>query len=142
MKKHVAIIDDDTLVMNAYEAALSRRGFDVTRFSGEDCVDRAVQCLEANPSTVDLAVVDVMMPPGETFRDSATDDGMKTGVFLLERLKANCPELRFLVLTNVQNEETLQELRRVAPGTTVLRKAHCPPFDLVEKVQELIASPK
>ena len=67
---------------------------------------------------------------------------MKTGVFLLEMLKARWPALRLLALTNVQNEETLQELRRVAPGMTVLHKAHCPPFDLADAVQELIGSPK
>lgn len=142
MKKHVAIIDDEQLVMDAYETALRRREFEVIRFSGEDCVDRAVQYLEADAATVDLAVVDIMMPPGEAFKDFDTDQGMKTGVFLLEMLRAKYPRLPLLVLTNVQNEETLEQVRKVAPGTRVLRKAHCPPFDLVGEVQEQLDQAK
>jgi len=142
MNKHVLIIDDDHLVMNVYEAALRKRGFEVTRFGGEQCVDEALQFLRERAKAVDIIVVDIMMPPGEALKDQDTDQGMKTGVFLLKMLKDSYPDLPLLVLTNVQNEETLELVRRVAPQTKVLRKAYCLPFDLADEIKSQLGGGK
>jgi CheY-like chemotaxis protein len=134
MKNHVLMIDDDRQVMSVYETALRKRQFEVTRFSGEACVDDALRFLGESANQVDVIVADIMMPPGETLRDRDTDEGMRTGVVLLEMLKTSHPSLPLLVLTNVQQEDILGQIRRVVPHAKVLHKPYCPPFELAEEI--------
>ncbi len=129
------MVDDDQLMMSTYETVLKMRKFEVTRFHGQGCVDRALGFLEKESASVDIMVIDIMMPPGEAFKDEDTDQGMRTGVFLLERLNAQYPSIPSLVLTNVQDEAILEAVRKVAPQLRILRKPQCPPLDLVKIIQ-------
>lgn len=138
MKKHIVMIDDDFQVMTPYETALRECEFEVTRFSGETCVDQALEFLRQKSALVDLAVVDIMMPSGEAFDGNDTDEGMKTGIFLLEKLKTDYPSIPLLVLTNVRNDETLGQVARMIPEAKILQKPYCPPFDLANKIENLI----
>jgi CheY-like chemotaxis protein len=135
MKKHILMIDDDLFMMEVYETALKESQFEVTRFSGENCVAQGVHFLEEKASSVDLVIVDIMMPPGKTLKDQDTNQGMKAGVVLLEMLKVKYPNLPLLGLTNM-NRERLEQIQNMVPWTRILQKAHCPPFKLVKIIQE------
>ena len=84
-KGTVLMIDDDEWPTKFYETALERRNFKVERCTDPDA---GYEFAKENNENLKAIVLDMMMPPGERYRDHDTDDGLKTGLLLYRDLKS------------------------------------------------------
>lgn len=135
MKRLVLLVDDDRLPMRYYVRALEQKGFTVRH-----CLepDSALEFVTRNASEIAAVVLDIMMPPGNKYKTQDTNEGLATGGFLLEDIRAHCPNAPVVVLTNVKNPETLAKFQQ-GPFLQVVQKMDHPPFELADLVTEVLA---
>jgi len=134
-KGTVLMIDDDEWPTKFYETALLRRDFKVERCTDPDT---AYEFAKENKGNLRAIVLDVMMPPGERYKNRDTDDGLKTGILLYQDLRGIIkPNLPIVVLTNVWNRETLKTLPE-GEGLRIAEKLDVPPLELAMLVEEMI----
>jgi CheY-like chemotaxis protein len=134
----ILMIDDSARGVMIYKEELEASGYQVLHHRS---VDEALRDLEARRQDFELVILDVMMPPGESFRqDQAADLGLRTGVRVYERLRERAPHLPVVVLTNVTNPGVQERFRRER-GCWFLQKADYLPFQLAEKVREVLSGP-
>ncbi len=134
MSYHVLLIDDDTLPMKYYVDYLKRRELTVKHLkSPDDALDYA----RRNADKIDLILLDIMLPPG-TYGDEQTQQGLKTGVFLLVDLRKVCPNTPVVVLTNVRNPATLSAFGE-GPLLKIAKKREYPPKELASLVEKMIS---
>ena len=135
MSPTVLIIDDDKMPMDYYERALLKRKFIVERCLG---TDEARKLLTEWHKPLDLIVLDVMMPPGETFTMDETEEGVITGVFLHKFIRARFANLPIIIFTNSQNP-ALEQRFEGHPQTRLLLKKDWPPFMLATEINTMIS---
>lgn len=79
----VLFVEDDKFWARAYIRELQDFGFDVIYArSARDAVD-----LLNNSLDFDAVILDIMMPTPEEVADSVTEEGMSTGLWVLEQIK-------------------------------------------------------
>lgn len=131
----ILLIDDEKAPMKYYIRALRQKNFDVKQcFKPED----AFQYLENSKSPPLVTILDIMMLPGEKYANEDTDDGLKTGLFVLRDLQKMYPTMPIIVLTNVNDSDTLNFIEE-GPHIKVALKLVYPPFELVKLTIELIS---
>lgn len=132
----VMFIDDDKEPMQYYVMALDQeQGFEVKQMTGPDEAMEYV-CGDGN-ARPDLIILDIMLPPGRRYQGNpACDDGLRTGLLLYPELKRACPNVPFIVLTNLRKAS--DDLKDVAPEVKILQKIDTAPFDLVSHVNKII----
>lgn len=135
MEKLVLLIDDDKLPMQFYIKALEQKGYKV-----KHCLepDTALDFVRKKGSQIAAIILDIMLPPGKTYKNVDTNEGLRTGLFLLRDLRMCCPDVPIAVLTNVKNPETLSEFGGESL-VTVVQKMKCPPFELAELTSAMIS---
>ena len=112
----ILFVDDLIEEIEAFAQNLRDAGYTVVP---ETDAGRALERLKTEE--YDLAIIDIMMPPGP-FRDRpGNEDGMLTGACLLEDVKSFKPDLPIIMLTNVNGSDVLEPLYRF-PRTKVVRK--------------------
>ena len=83
-KKRILMIDDDKLPMQYYIRSLEKNGFEVKYFVRPD---DAFAYLDKEHPLLDAAILDIMLPPGEKYKDKETNQGLKAGIFVLRDLR-------------------------------------------------------
>jgi len=101
----VLIIDDDMSALNYYARPLDR---DYQVIPCHD-PDEAVIAARQHGKHISLITLDIMMPPGKEFESSDTKKGLETGVLLYRHLRQECPQAHIIVLTHVENDDTLKK---------------------------------
>ncbi len=136
MTQTVLFVDDEVLPAKLYLRALQESGFKVIHLKS---VDEALHFAETAQDrvSVDLLVLDLMMPPGEALKDEETLDGVTTGLVLRGALRKYYPKQPIVFLTNINNPEILQPLED-EPGTRILHKFSYPPFELVDEMKKVL----
>ena len=136
MKNLVLLVDDDKLPMQYYVKALEQNNIEV-----KHCVepDSALAFVKEKGSQIKIVVLDIMMSPGKAYKNEDTHEGLRTGVFLLKKIREELPNTPIIVLTNVKNQETLDEFQE-GSLLKVRQKMDCSAFELVDLVNELIAN--
>lgn len=137
MKKLVLLVEDDRLPMQFYVKALDQKGFKVKQFVEPD---GALNFVRDKGSQISAIILDIMMPPGR-YGPECTNEGLKTGVFLLKDLREKCPNVPVVVLTNVENPKTFEKFQE-GPLLRVMQKMDCPPFELVDLLNRMLADGK
>jgi CheY-like chemotaxis protein len=130
-QRAVLLVDDENIPTTYYLRALERAGFIVVRTKS---TEEALSAARAR--LFDLVILDMMMPPG------AYDDrsgGLNTGVFLLADIRKEQTKARFMMLTNVTNEQKLEEIRECEPTVVIAPKAEYPPNELVELALKVLS---
>ena len=89
---------DDEPTTDLFYNELEERGLPVRRF---DNVDEAWDFLDRTSKPLDLAIIDVMMPPGELFSDIEVSDGLHTGLEFYRLLRQRYPAVIIYLLTNL-----------------------------------------
>jgi DNA-binding response OmpR family regulator len=130
MEKLLLLVDDDRMPMQFYVKALEKQGFNVRH-----CLtsDEALEYAEKEKGNIAGIILDIMLPPG---RYKNTNEGLRTGVPLLEDLRRYCADTPVIVLTNVRNPKTLDEFKG-KPLVIVVQKMECPPFELAKLVEDM-----
>ncbi len=97
--------------------------------------------LQRHGDSVCAVVLDIMMPPGTRYELSNTDEGLRTGLLLFQDVAALCPGLAIVVLTNVSNQETLNDFPS-AHNLEIVQKMDMPPSELPKLIDNMIVKLK
>jgi CheY-like chemotaxis protein len=100
----ILFLDDDHN-NNLFCEELKEKGLPLKVFSK---VDEAWEFLETTDEPLHIAIIDVMMPPGDLFTLEYTNDGLITGVRFYERLREKSKGCRVFLLTNLTSSEVAQ----------------------------------
>jgi CheY-like chemotaxis protein len=139
----ILMIDDEPRGISSYKEELVLSGYRVVH---ERKVDDALRVLAREAAGLDLVILDliildIMMPPGEQFRDDeAVQMGLRTGVRLFESIRAKAPALPVIILTNVSDPRMVKRFR-LERDCLFLQKTDCLPFELAEAVAKMLAQP-
>lgn len=132
----VLFIDDDRRRMNKYVRELAENGHDVIF---EDNVDDALNTLRSQKD-LDLAIIDISMPPGTEYKFEDTVGGTRTGLALYDTIRAERPELRIVALTNVPDPRVAEHFARDdAALWRLVRKPDVLPRQFAEFVGRFLA---
>jgi DNA-binding response OmpR family regulator len=134
MAKRILLVDDDRLPMQFYVRALEQEDFRVRH-----CLhpNEALEYAKQNAGQIDIVILDIMLPPGK-YGHQETNQGLRTGVFLLADLRILLPGVPVVVLTNVRNRTTLDEFTK-QESVVVIQKTECPAFELARLVTDVLA---
>lgn len=99
MKKRISIIEDDMILAAGLKNLLNQNNYQIigTHSSGESFFKTL------DPRVVDLVIIDVMLK------------GNLSGIDIGKRLKINYPELPFVFLTGLCDEQTVNEILQLSP---------------------------
>ena len=115
--KTILLIDDEQGFLEALEDALAHEGYRVLKAStGEDAL--AILAREH----VDLATVDVMMPPGASLE--AETSSHRTGLYLCEQIVKRYPKLDLFCLSVASDPDLIRQIQLL--GVRFLRKGETP----------------
>jgi DNA-binding NarL/FixJ family response regulator len=102
-QKTILIIDDERGYTEALKDALNYEGFKVLTAT---TAEEALHLLKNN--RVDLATVDIMMPPGHSLESQAKSD--RTGVVLCRTIKKLYPRTQIICISVVSDINTIEEI--------------------------------
>jgi CheY-like chemotaxis protein len=128
----VLLIDDNYVPVIHYVRHFQQVGFEIKHFFDPDT---ALEWAKKERKHIAAILLDIMMPPGEKYQDEDTNEGLKTGVLLYQDLRRLCPRVPVIVLTNVEDQETLR-LFDEGPLLKVVQKLDYPPVELAALVRE------
>jgi CheY-like chemotaxis protein len=80
----ILFVDDETRRMKSYVQELQLLDYDV---NFESNIDDALIFFESNHKQIELVVLDVMMPTGNSFSEDRSDYGLRTGICFHERIR-------------------------------------------------------
>ena len=135
-QKIVLFVDDEPEWVESYVDELQARTVDARL---ERSIDQADQFLQKNLEHIALLILDIMMPPGQMFSHGGTEQGLRTGMKLYEKIRKNAPELPIIMLTNVRDERVKKRFSR-EPHCWFLNKRGTLPHELADKVQSILKS--
>lgn len=92
----VLFIDDDTRLISSFAEAVREAGFSTHYFRAPD---PALEYLRRKDTVADLIVWDMMLPPGQVFRDVDTESGLSTGKHLFWKMQELRPASHYLLFT-------------------------------------------
>ena len=101
----ILFIDDEKRRMKSYVEELELSSYQVKFISD---VDSAVEYFKKYQEKVELIILDIMMPTGNSFNSSQTGNGLRTGVPFYEEIRKQKPILPIIIFTNVYDEQLLQ----------------------------------
>lgn len=129
----ILFVDDERRHISSYVSELEELGY---RVVCENSVDQALQFLNNNRSNLKLIILDIMMPPGRSFKKMDTDEGRRTGVYFFEQVKERAPELPVIVLTNVSDDDVLDRLRD-EENCWYFQKKDYLPYEIAQEVKRI-----
>jgi DNA-binding NtrC family response regulator len=122
-KGKVIIVDDDSFILSLYAEKANEKGLDVkTALGGENFL----QLVESSDFVPDVVVIDLMMPD-------------MSGKQVLEKIQQSglLATTKFIVLTNVDDENTMKDLEQFKVFSYLV-KSTLTPNDMVDKILEAI----
>jgi CheY-like chemotaxis protein len=135
MKPLVLMIDDNEWPTRMYVLALEQAGLAVKHCR---TTEEALQAAQAvTPSAL---VVDIMIPPGQPYREKDTGEGLKTGVLLYADLRNRFPDAAAFILTNVADPDVLAHFQP-GPLLRVVKKDDTPPTQFATLVRRALRLP-
>lgn len=113
----ILVVDDEGIVLRSCRRILEAEGFEVTVAPS---VDEALRLLDAPGAPMpSLLLVDVKMP-------------VHDGMYLMQRVKANHPELPIIVMSGYPTEETVENAALHGAANFIAKPFT--PEELLEKV--------
>jgi len=131
----ILMIDDEPHYVKTYIDELEFSGYQVKL---EKDVDAGFKFLTENKDQIQLVILDIMMSPGRLLAEVDTQNGLRTGVYLFDRIRALAPDLPILILTNVSDPRVAARFQG-QEKCRFLRKEDYLPFELVEEVKRFLA---
>jgi len=116
-QKVVLIIDDEKGFIEALGDALVFEGYNVLK---AETAEEALRILKKEH--VDVATVDIMMPPGSSLESQAASH--RTGVILCRTIRGLYPKIDVFCISVVTDNNTIREIQNM--GVQFLRKGETP----------------
>ena len=137
-KKTILIVDDEPWYVQPLKDKLESAGYQVRM---ADTGGAAIRLLESKEIRVDLAIVDIMMDPGDM--QGGHEDGRRTGVLLCEyvrnTMKKDAKSLPLICLTVVNASEVRSRAREL--DVQFFSKADTAMAEILDRVNALLPCP-
>ncbi|MBL8151992.1 MAG: response regulator [Blastocatellia bacterium] len=130
----ILFVDDEEKRMDSYRLILERELEPVCFFNN---VDKAMDYFQKEISSIKLLILDIMMPPGDAFKDENTEEGLRTGLNFYDRVRSKTSNLPIIIFTNV-TEENVEDHFKADPKCRFLKKSDVFIFELVEEAKKLL----
>src|SRR5262249_24741430 len=131
----ILMIDDEPRGISSYKEELEFSGYPVVYHRK---VDEALKALDEGRQEVELVILDIMMPPGQTFaNDEGAQRGLRTGVRVYDVLREWLPDCPVIILTHVTDPRVVQRFRG-EKRCWYLQKTDYLPFQLAEVVADVL----
>lgn len=128
-QKTILLIDDEQGLLEALEDALTHIGFRVLKAStGEEALATLAR------EHVDLATIDIMMPPGPSLESKTSSQ--RTGLYVCKEIVRLYPKLELFCLSVVNDREVIREIQSL--GVRFLRKGETPLRTVLQMIQSRI----
>lgn len=131
----ILFVDDEPRYAASYVEELQMTGYDVKYATN---VDEALSVFTRVLGSIELLILDIMMPPGHNFKDVETVLGTRTGLFFFERVRLRKPDLAVVILTNSSDVEVSRFFKRQS-HCWFLRKQDYDPLALAEVVSSIMS---
>ncbi len=134
----ILFVDDEPRIMDSYkfhlEFNLQAIGKELHFFSK---VDEAMGFYKNNFSELELIILDVMMPGGETFDFKETNGGIRTGFLFYKKIREDLPKIPIFIFTNSIEEEIKSEIEK-DPHAELMQKINYSLDDFWREVKEVL----
>lgn len=130
----ILFIDDESRQMESYIEELRLSGYKV---EPKDNVDEALSYLEENLLQITMVILDIMMPPGKSFKNGEVEHGLRTGVKFYKRIRELSSDLQVIVLTNVSDEKIAHFFHQER-NCCFLPKEEILPYQLAEEIENIL----
>lgn len=130
----ILFVDEEPTFTNSHREELEFEKYEVVL---KQSVDDAWSFLNEEGSRLELLILDIMMPPSKL--TGIDEDGMHTGMLFFEKVRSKFPTLPVLIFTNRSDAEASDYFEN-KPQCWFLRKSDYVPFQLVEKIKEVLGS--
>lgn len=128
----ILFVDDESRRMTPMIEELKDEGHEVVF---EASVDRALALLRDHTQPFDLAVLDIFIPPGQSFKTVDTEGGTRTGLLFYDELRRLRPTLKVVVLTNVGDRQVAERFAAEDQNLCrFIRKPEVLPFQFVTEL--------
>lgn len=127
----VLFIDDEPENIKSFMQAFELSNYDIEVISN---VDDAWKIVQAESPEILAIILDIMMPPGDLLEYEKTKQGLRSGVFFIEKIKQFDERIPVVILTNVDKSELVNITHR---NFLVYEKKDISPWSLVEKVSDM-----
>ena len=135
----IVIVDDEKRCMDTYMLELILSGYD-DRVILETNVDAAMRYIKGNLSSVELLILDIMMPPGADFDNESAQGGLRTGVEFFDRIRRLSADLPVIVFTNVGDPGLATRFEK-EKNCWFMRKTDYLPYEFAHEVQQIVPLP-
>jgi CheY-like chemotaxis protein len=137
----IYFVDEDCSAFQAWIYELRLRGHQTTELT--DAHQAFLQLWNAEPSAIDLAIIDVMLDPGPRLRDS--EASLTEGLGLLQDLSeqnpAAFPDHAVLLTASVrETRRAAAEFAKQAGVELWDKSAICSPIEFADRVDAVIAA--
>ena len=130
----ILFVDDEKRRMISYVEDLEWSGHKV-KFKSD--VDSALEAFEQYQDQIEVLILDIMMPTGESFSDNQTNNGLRTGVSFYTKIREHNTTLPIIILTNVSDARLAKSIAQDSKSS-FCQKENFLPFELTEKVKEIL----
>ncbi len=131
-RHRILLIDDDKFFANYTANVLEDvGGYSVTQCH---CVDEGLQLVRKRKFP--LVIVDLKMPPGESFRNVDTSGGHRTGLVLAREIRKLAPFTKVLIQSAIP-DAYLQHIQFKVDGGAFFLKSHTP-TELIRAVERIM----
>lgn len=131
----ILIVDDERRRMDSYRLELVLSGYDVLF---KDDVDEAINFFESNVGEIELLILDIMMPPGNSFKAEGAQGGLRTGVLFYERVRRAAPDCPVIILSNVADPAVRGRFNAESKCWYRMKVDYLP-FELVDEVRRILS---
>ena len=115
--------------------------------------DKAIDFLEQHNKKIDIVILDIMMPSGKAFKDKPTKEGLLTGLFLYQYIRASYHDLPVIIFTNIPGDyiftnfddnldvaKIINQIKLDIDNSKALflQKENIFPYELVEEVNNML----
>jgi CheY-like chemotaxis protein len=130
----ILLVDDEQRHMDVYARQLSESGYTVMY---QQNVDAALKFVRENLANIELLILDIMMPPGLSFKDDDTELGLKTGIRFFDKVRELVPDLPVMMLTNVSDYQVAKTFSEKRNSWFLTKKDYLP-YEVVKVVNSII----
>lgn len=136
IKQLIVYVDDEPRLIDTYIREL-QFDYEVKHF---DAVDKVLEFLVKTTKDIQLLILDVMMSPGNELSLGNTQNGLRTGLVLYEKIRKDNAQLPIIIFTNVTKDEQNEIVKKIEQDEKAkfLQKGDYLPFELSEEIQSFL----
>lgn len=130
----ILVIDDDRPYADSIAEAMKLRGYEAISVY---TTSSALSCIKDPATTIDSIVLDIMMPAGSPYSQTATGRGRYTGMQLFATIRAVLPDVPIFVTTILRDEHIIRWFMSQRKCNVCLKPFHLD--DLLAEIDKALA---